>query len=38
MKQIFKLCLLVAVITVAWAEDQKTGSLTVVAFKNQTPL
>jgi len=38
MKQILRLCLLVAVITVAWGENQKTGTVTVFTFKDQTPL
>ncbi len=38
MKEIFRLCLLLAVVSVAWAEEQKTGTLTVFVFKNQTPL
>ena len=38
MKQILRLCLLVAVITVAWGENEKTGTITVFTFKDQTPL
>jgi len=38
MKQILRLFLLAAVLTVAWGENQQTGTLTVFAFKNQTPL
>ena len=38
MKQIFRLGLLLAIITVAWAAEQKTGTLSVFVFKNQTPL
>lgn len=39
MKQIFKLgLLLLLALSVTFAEEQKTGSLTVVVFKDETPL
>ncbi|MEA2047965.1 MAG: carboxypeptidase-like regulatory domain-containing protein [Campylobacterota bacterium] len=38
MKKILRLFLLLTVITVAWGENQKTGTLSVFVFKNQTPL
>ncbi len=38
MKQIFRLCLVLLALTTAWAEEQKTGTLSVFVFKNQTPL
>ncbi|PHS37978.1 MAG: hypothetical protein COB07_09355 [Sulfurovum sp.] len=38
MKQILRLGLLLAVLSVASAAEQKTGTLTVFVFKNQTPL
>ena len=38
MKQIFRLSLLLLVISAAWAAEQKTGTLTVFVFKNQAPL
>ncbi len=38
MKQLFRLCLLFAVVSVAWGKNNATGTLTVFVFKNQTPL
>lgn len=38
MKQIFRLGLLLLVISASWAEEQKTGTLTVIVFKDQAPL
>jgi len=38
MKQIFRLSLLLLVISTAWAAEQKTGTLSVFVFKDQTPL
>ena len=38
MKQLFRLCLLLAVVSVAWGKNNATGTLTVFVFKNQTPL
>ena len=38
MKQIFKVALLLLAISASWAEEVKTGTLTVVVFKDQTPL
>jgi hypothetical protein len=38
MKQIFRLCLLLLVISLAEASEVKTGTLSVFVFKNQTPL
>ena len=38
LKQIFRLGLLLAVLSVGSAAEQKTGTLTVFVFKNQTPL
>jgi len=38
MKQLFRLCLLLAVVSVAWGKNNATGTLTVFVFKDQTPL
>lgn len=38
MKQIFRLSLLLLLISTAWAAEQKTGTLSVFVFKNQAPL
>ncbi|OYY57151.1 MAG: hypothetical protein B7Y52_01990, partial [Sulfurovum sp. 28-43-6] len=39
MKQIFKLSVLLLIaLSAAWSSEQKTGTLTVLVFKNETPL
>ena len=38
MKQLFRLCLLLAVVSVSWGKNNATGTLTVFVFKDQTPL
>lgn len=38
MKQLFRLFLLLAVVSVAWGKNNATGTLTVFVFKDQTPL